>query len=180
MSVATPLPSADRLNGSAPTVTLGGKQYLVIPQPVGRLKRRLGREMADLQSLQADSLEDFITSGLGRAHAILKVFLPELMPYHEFEGFSSQERFDSGDDEDVAGPTIPEIVGAFEAVMKVNRLDLLGHLKSVISPELIRAVLTRQLADWAASGQTTTSLSTSSTPGPDTPSTTSGAKSPTS
>jgi len=167
-------------------VSLGDYTHTVVPQRIGRLKKRLGRAMGDLQNLNAGSLEAFVDEGLERAHAILAVFIPDLMPLYEFCGYRSQAAMedDADDDEGEYGPTLPDIVAAFEVVMRVNRLDLLGHLRSVISPTLMRAYVSEAIADSLRAsdplGRTSSSPSTSSTPGPDTPLTTSGTTLPTS
>ncbi len=161
-----PTLSAVPETSAGPQVQIGDYTYTVVPQRIGRLKKRLGRAVGDLESLGGDSLADFVTSGLERAHGVLKVFIPDLMPLHEFCGYRSAEAMENDEEEEGEyGPTVPDIVRAFEVVMQVNRLDLLGHLRTVISPELIRAYISGQVADAIRGGQTTDSLSSPSTPG---------------
>lgn len=165
-------------------VSIGTYSYTVVPQRIGRLRKRLGRALSDLESLSGDTLVDFVGESLGRAHDVLKVFIPDLMPVYEFCGYRSQEAMDADEDEEGEyGPTLPEIINAFEAVMRVNRLDLLGHLRSVVSPELIRAFISSRVAETirqAETSRTSSSASTPSTPGPPSPSTSTGMTAPTS
>jgi len=180
MPTLAAVPTDSRPTG--PEVVVGSYTYLVVPQRVGRLKKRLGRALGDLESLAGDSLIGFIDSSLERAHGVLKVFIPDLMPVHEFCGYRSEEAYLNDEDEEGEyGPTVPDIINAFEVVMRVNRLDLLGHLRSVVSPELIRAYISQTVADTLRSGGTTTdSASSSSTPGQESESTTTGTTPPTS
>jgi len=165
---------------TSPEVHIGDYDYLVVPQRIGRLKKRLGRAIGDIESLAGDSVAEFVDQGLERAHEVLKVFIPDLMPLHEFCGYRSEAAMEADEDEDGEfGPTLPDIVHAFEVVMQVNRLDLLGHLRSVISPELIRAYVSGQVADTLRGGATSDSPSSPSTPGASA-STTSGTTPPTS
>lgn len=132
----------------APQVVIGTYTYSVVPQRIGRLKKRLGPALGSLQELQGDSLVGFVSDSLERSHAVLKVFIPDLMPLYEFSGYRSEAAMEADEDEEGEfGPTIPDIINAFEVVMKVNRLDLLGHLRTVISPEIIKALITNQIAE---------------------------------
>ncbi len=173
--------SAVPTSGEA-SVVIGSYTYAVVPQRIGRLRKRLGRALGDLENLTGDTLADFAGASLERAHAILKVFIPDLMPVYEFCGYRSQEAMDADEDEDGDyGPTVPDIVNAFEVVMRVNRLDLLGHLRSVVSPELIRAFVSSRVAEAIrATSPTDSSASSASTSGLPSESTTSGMTAPTS
>lgn len=165
---------------SGETIRLGSYEYTVVPQRIGRLRRHLGRAMSDLESLGGDSLAEFVGASLERAHGLLKVFIPDLMPIYEFSGYRSEAAMEADEDDDGDwGPTFPDIVNAFEVVMRVNRLDLLGHLRSVISPELIRAYISSRMADVIRDSQTSSSASSASTPGPPSQSTDSGMTLPT-
>ena len=160
-------------------VVLGDHQYHPVAQRFGRIKKNLGSEMAGLTDLAFDGIGDFIGQGLERAHRVLQVFIPDLMPVWEFCGYASREAWEDPEQEeaDDVGPTFPEVADAFSVVMKVNRFDLFKQLGNVVSPELIRAYLNQQVAENL--GRTRSLESSSSTSGPDTPSTTSGTTSPT-
>ena len=99
------------------------------------------------------------------------------MPVWEFCGYRSEQAMVEEDDDDDGewGPTLPDVVTAFEVVMRVNRLDLLGHLRTVISPEIMRAYVSTRIAEaLKETSPTTSSANTASTPGPPSPSTDTG------
>lgn len=185
MNVAEQRPAANGTIAGSPSVVIGGKNYLIVPQRVGRLKKRLKREFETLSDIGGREVTGILDLGLEKAHGILAVFIPELMPLHEFLGFRSQEEMDDEDAEehDDLGATVPEIDYAIRICLKVNRFDLAGALGKLISPDLIRAFLNKQVSDLIMGTMeepTTTSPSTSATPGLATPSTTSGTTPPTS
>lgn len=172
------------LNGAGTPVPLGDEVYTLIPQKIGRLRSQLPlqfRELESLADLEASSLDGFIGQSLERAHGVLKVFIPNLMPVHVFCGFGSVEAYERNEyfEEQDHGPDLPQIKNAFIEAMRVNALDLFGHLKNVFGPDLLRAVLQEQVLTRVAS-PTPSSTSTSSTSGPDAESTTSGTTPPTS
>lgn len=164
-------------------VPLGGSVYDVVPQKLGRIRSRLGVELQGLESIGdvEGGLQGFVGESLERAHRLLSVFVPDLMPVWTFCGFGDEASWAADDYDEArdAGPTLPQIVYAFETVLEVNRLDLLGHLKNVLSPELIRALIQERALDLvraqvAEESATPSSPTSSSTPGPDAPSTSSG------
>lgn len=163
-------------------MVLGGHTYIVVPQRIGRLKKRLGKQFSGLDDLSFESIADFVGEGFDRAHAALEVFIPELMPVHEFCGFASESAMNDPDAEeaDDVGPTFPEVVTAFEVAFRLNRFDLFKKMGNVLSPELIRAYINRAVSTALLSGTDTTSATSSATPGPDTPSMISGTTPPTS
>jgi len=162
-------------------VLIGEYTYQVVPQRIGRLRKRLGRALGDLETLQGDSITSFAAESMDRTHTILKVFIPDLMPIWEFSGYRSEAAMEADEEEEGEyGPTLPDIVHAFEVVMKVNRLDLLGHLRQVISPELIRAYIATKVGDAIAASPTSSSASSASTNGLASGSTITGPRSPTS
>ena len=160
---------ASTANGAGPVVRLGDAEYTVFPQRFGRIKKQLGSEFGDLSDLAFESLADFIGQGLDRAHRVLRVFIPDLMPVREFCGYATEEAYNDpeADEADDVGPTFPEVVDAFDTVMKVNRFDLFKQLGNVVSPELIRAYLNQMVAENLS--RTRTLESSSSTSGPPTP-----------
>ncbi len=173
---------------SVAQVQLGDETYDVVPQRVGRVKKHLGREIAALSDFQlSGGLDGFVSSSLERTWRILKVLIPDLMPLWEFQGYRSEQAMDEDEfleDGKEYGPTLPQIVDAVETVMEVNRLDLIKQLGKIVDLDLIRLQVNQMVAtamrESLEAGQTTPSLSTSATPGPDTPSMTSGTTAPTS
>lgn len=177
------------LNGAGVQVRIGEREYIVVPQRIGRIRSQLGIQFRNIEGLFGDlegnSVDSFLNLGMERVHSLLVVFIPTLMPLYEFCGYPTEEAHESDDynEEYDRGPDVPQLRHAFEVCVKVNSLDLLGQLKNVFSPELIRAIIQEQvlgrLAE-ATSSQTEPSTSTSSTSGPELGSTTSGPTNPTS
>jgi len=86
----------------------------------------------------------------GPGYDILRVFIPDLMPEHEFRGYTSEEAFVAGvRDREAArlSPTVPQIVTAFEAVFAVNRLDVVKHLGKVVPPALVQSFIKTAIGD---------------------------------
>lgn len=139
---------------------LVAREFPVIPQPLAYLEKHLGDVFGVLGT--ADTPDDLAEvppprpgrQGLGEitgpGYDILRVFIPTLMPEHEFRGFPSREAFERGEyDEQTArmAPTIPEIANAFQVVFLVNRIDIVKHLGKVVSPELIQAFVKQAIGD---------------------------------
>ncbi len=169
-------------------VKLGSQEYTIVPQPHAVLFRKFPQVLAEVRD--GGLTQENITSGpdiinvLGdRIHGVLKIFIPDLMPFHEFQGFPSQEALDEDRfDEAYAvqhAPTIPEIMEAFDQAINVNggkRLkDLLGN---VLGPDLSRAVRSFVVARMRVSLSEMSANLPSQNDGSETL-TTSGAKSPT-
>lgn len=172
------------LNGAGTPVPIGNQTYQLIPQKLGRLRSQLPLQFKSLESLatlEMGTFDAFVGQSLERAHGILKVFIPDLMPVHEFCGFSTSEAYAANEyhEESDHGPDLPQIRNAFEVAMKVNSLDLFKHLGNVFSPDLIRAVIQEQVLTRVTGSPTPTSTTTSSTSGEASESTTSGTTLPT-
>lgn len=150
------------------TITLGAHKYTVVAQPLAYLEMELGDVFARLSGVAVpDDLAGVVVDpdgapadkpaarqGFGEiagpGYDILAVFIPDLMPEHEFRGYASQESFqaDLRDRESARlAPTVPQIVDAFDAVFKVNRLDVIKHLGKVIDPKLIQAFMKTAIGD---------------------------------
>jgi hypothetical protein len=185
------MPRLDRngkpnVEGPGERIALGDREYVVFPQKIGRLRSKLGLEFHNLTALadelggEGTGLNDFLETSLERAYRLLKVLIPDLMPLHEFLGYGTEAAQEAGEyhEESDVGPDFPQIVHAFEVTLRVNRLDLFGHLKGLFDPDLIRAYANRTMLDVMMPQETEeettgTSASSSATPGPDTPQTTS-------
>lgn len=151
-------------------ITLGAHKYAVVAQPIAYLEMELGDVFGKLQSVSSpEDLADVVLEqdgtavvdtpaagkqGFGElagpAYAVLKVFIPDLMPEHEARGYASQEAFDAGiRDREAARltPTLPQVVDAFAAVFTVNRLDIVKHLGKVIPDGLIEKLLASAIGD---------------------------------
>jgi hypothetical protein len=161
-----------------PKVRIGNYEYVVVPQKVGRIKRKLRAILGDLG--EEGSLEEntsFVDVLSSRGYEILKALIPDLMPKHEFEGYRSEQAMIEDDyaEEFDHSPTFAEIVNAFEVAMKVSRYDIFKSLGKLISSDLISAVVNQAAADLAirslpsSSATSTGTTSTTSGTTPETP-----------
>ncbi len=143
-----------------PEIELGSHRYTIVAQPLAYLEMELGDVFGQLQGVTApgDLTDVVVKPGrasqigqiAGPGYEILRVFIPDLMAEHEFRGFTSEEAFAAGvRDKQSArlAPTIPQIVGAFEMVFAVNRLDVVKHLGNVVPPTLIQGFLKEAIGD---------------------------------
>jgi hypothetical protein len=166
-------------NGRTGTpVVLGDHTYTVYPQRIGYLENRLGKWISTLTNANVEG--DDILAMLGdQVYGLLKVFIPKLMPYHEFRGFPSVADMESGNYDEAAdaSPSPDQIVVAFEVVTAVNRFDLFKHVGKLVDPHLLRAQATAMVAERLTGPS---SVIESSTTTPDTTSTSSGTTPPTS
>lgn len=122
-------------------IKLGAYAYEVRPQPIGYLMNELGPEV--MEALEADlgGVDGLRILG-AKTYDVLKVFIPDLMPRHEFLGFESAEALARGregyDREKDKSPSAPQTTEAFKVVKRVNGGEVLDALKAVVSPEMLR------------------------------------------
>jgi len=161
---------------------LGDYEYVLVPQRWGYLQAKLPKAASGLDNLDPGDMNDLIGMLGRRAYHVLKVFIPSLMPEYEFMGYPSQEKMDAGEYDEAhdKSPDPGQVIDAFEAAAKVNRIDLVKHLGKLIGPELIRAWLAGILRQNLENRDTRLSEHSSAEPIPATPSTTSGTNGPTS
>lgn len=157
-------------------IKMGDYEYIVVPQRIGRIRAELPKALAGMEDFEASDFDGLLDLLGDRAHGVLKVFIPDLMPPWEFQGFPTKETMEAGDynEEYDKSPDPGQIRDAFTAASTVSRMDFLGSLGKLIGPDLIRAFvagLMRQTLE--AREQTDSSESLSVTSG-DTPSTSSG------
>lgn len=78
---------------------------------------------------------------LEKAYDFLALFIPEMMPRWEFEGYGAPSAFENKEYDEAAdrSPSPDQIIDAFEAALRVNRLDLVKHLKAWVGEEYLRA-----------------------------------------
>lgn len=159
----------------AEQVTLGGREYPVPAQRIGYLQAKLGGQLGELGNVVVTGDNPLAALG-GQAHAVLAIFIPTLMPEHEFQGYATREAYEAGDydpDRD-SSPTAEEVSKAFEVVFRVNG-DLGRRLGKVIRPEFLGRMIELQLAETASGGSVSSQL-----PSGESESTSSGTKAPTS
>jgi hypothetical protein len=182
------------------TIKLRDHKYQVVPQPIGYLMNELG---SDVQAvLTADDGVGGARIAGAKAHGLLKIFIPDLMPLHEFLGFASKEALEAEDyDRNLdRSPEAPQLTEAFKAAKKVNGGEVLDVLKAT-AERFIETGLIQKATTWlVAAGaelakenggisvetikealeQTRPSTSATSEPSPTSPSTNGGSVSPTS
>lgn len=122
-------------------VQLGEHIYDVVPQKLGRLKRQLGSRLDSLADATVG--QDNIIGLLGdQAYSILGVFIPDLMPKWEWDGYRSESAADADDYEEDTdhSPDADQVVTAFRVAMSVNKLDLFKHLGKIVDPSMLTDV----------------------------------------
>jgi hypothetical protein len=156
-------------------IKLGAHTYEVRPQPIGYLMNELGPELQGALEAEVDGLDGARVLG-AKAYETLKVFIPELMPLHEFLGFDSEEAMKAkvyiGREADCS-PTAPQLTGAFKAVKLVNGGEVLDALKALLGPviwEKATAFLVTKLTE-SEKFLEIASTSPTSAPSPTSPST---------
>lgn len=143
-------------------VKLGDSEYVVVPQRIGRLEHQLQGLLGDLASASdSDNTGDFLQKLGTRGYEVLHVFIPDIMPEHRFRGYASAAALEKGEysDEDDQSPSFDQIVDAFNAVMRVNRVDVFGGLKNVLGPDFLRALIRSRLAEMETRRMSGTSTS---------------------
>lgn len=184
-------------------VKLGQHTYTVVAQRHAYLERKLGNELGSVLALAGGDAANLVASGSVGYHGLLSVFIPDLMPLHEWRGFATQKTYedtelfkssggeqgsDQYDEEADHSPDLDQMVDAFQAVAEVNRIDLLGKLKELVGPDFFASDLwtalrargelevMKQLTKPAAGGSGSESLQP---PSGESPPTTGGTPSPT-
>src|SRR5262245_991879 len=162
--------------GGSATVVLGDYEYTVVPQRIGYLRSQFGVALQglDTQDLATHNILEFLG---GRVYAVLKVFIPDLMPEHEFLGFATREAMQAEDynPEYDHSPSATQVKLALGRSAEVNEIDLLKHLGKLIGPDLLQTWVQTMMIDSMKA-----SLQTSVEPSGDGPTTTSGQNVPTS
>jgi hypothetical protein len=128
-------------------VTLGAREYRVVPQGIGRIRRKLVA-LIDL----VDGLEGVSGEIDSELHELLKTFIPDIVPLHELLGYDTAEAYREGGEPEgaIAEATLPQILDALETVYKVNGADRLVRLgKGLGGTDLIKTLIRREVANWA-------------------------------
>jgi hypothetical protein len=134
-------------------VQLGTHQYEVKDQPLPYLRHELGAFFETLTAAEVDASNvlEFLS---GRAHEVLKVFIPDLMPLWEWNGYATAHAMEAGEYDAVAarnGPKPSEIRTAITVCMKVSGMDAYKVLGKIVDPTLLRAWVTRELTRFLSS-----------------------------
>jgi hypothetical protein len=139
-------------------VTLGAHEYEVCPQKIGYLINRLGPRLQEALEAEVDGVEGAALIG-AKAHDVLKAFIPDLMPVHEFLGYASDEAMRAGNYSEATdlSPEPLQIKDAFKAASDVNGGEVLGHLKALLGPTLTQRAVAAITAAVSESARSTTS-----------------------
>lgn len=156
-------------------IKLGAHDYTVRPQPIGYLMNSLGPELQAALESQVEGIEGARWLG-AKAHEVLRVFIPELMPLHEFLGFASEETMlaKQYEREHDRSPDAPQVKGAFKAVKTVNGGEVLDALKAVLGPAVTQKLsgfILTKVTESGALDEALNSISATSAPSPTSPST---------
>lgn len=148
----------DRVVSDHPHVQLGAHSLPVYGQPWKRIVKRLARVMdtaRDAVDPDAGFDAEAFVGGLGdKLYETLTTFipnLPEFLPEHEFNGYTSpqawkEDRYDESND---PSPTFPQFITAFETVVDVNGgKKLIEYLGKVFDPKMLRAEASLFLSEW--------------------------------
>jgi hypothetical protein len=160
------------------SVKLGARDYTIVAQPIGRIRRKLGKLIALNEG--AAALDGELD---GEAYSALKTFIPDLAPVWELLGYETEDAYKSGaepsEDAEAAdrSPTLPQIIEAFEAVYRVNGADRLVRLgKSLVKEDVLKAIISKELISWSSArsssspspnGESDLTSSTTTPPAPD-------------
>jgi hypothetical protein len=140
------------------SITLGAHEYDVRPQKIGYLINRLGSRLQEALEAELDGVDGAALVG-AKAHDVLRVFIPDLMPVHEFLGYASDEAMRAGDYSEATdiSPEPLQIKDAFKAASDVNGGEVLGHLKALLGPALTQRAVAAITAAVSESARSTIS-----------------------
>jgi len=165
-----------------PTVQLGAHRYVVVAQRQARLRRQVPAVFAGAGTTDA---RDLLTMLSDRAYELLRVFIPDVMPKWEYDGYAGEEAAFNDHYDELAdqSPTHRQVQDALAVCLEVNGIDRFKLLGNVVSPELIRALMSQRLADLAIgnspslpapSGEPPSTTSSPTSPTPDEPASVAG------
>lgn len=154
------------------TITLGARNYEIVAQPIGRIRRKLVKIIGLAEGVVG--IDGEIDSDL---HSVFKTFIPDLAPLYELMGFASADAYERGEEPDddaydKHSPTVPQVIEAVEAIYRVNGADRLVKLgKDLVGADVIRhrlrkAVMSSDLSvsSPAPSGESDSESSTATLP----------------
>lgn len=155
-----PMPAREQIE-----VELGAHTYEVVPQSLPYIKHHLGPVLASLadENVEAGNVIDIIAD---KAHEVLGVFIPDLMPANEWQGVDELGAY--SDELAQAAPTVPQIRAAIERIADLNGFDLVKSVGKIVDPTVLREMVTNALRDstplaWPTSSSPSTPPSPSPT-----------------
>lgn len=146
-------------------VKLGEHDYVVFPQKIGYLMHKLGPQLQTILEAEIEGL-DGIDMVAAKTHEVLRIFIPDMMPLHEFLGYASAEALEAGDyDENLdRSPEPLQVKAAFVAASDVNGGEVFKHLKALLGPVLTQRVAAAITAAVASRTPSLTSPTPESSP----------------
>lgn len=130
------------------SIKLGARDYEVVPQGIGRIKRKVGALLGLAGGSSA--LDGEIDEQL---YDVLKTFIPDLAELHTLQGYSSAEALQTGSEPDggIVEVTLPQILDAIETIYTINGADRLVRLGKGLGldADLIRSLVNKEVANWA-------------------------------
>lgn len=130
-------------------VELGDRTYHLVPQRIGRIKRKLGAIFSLFSEQASGGVGSMDVSDVGGSlYDVLNVFIPDLSPKWKLEGYKSEEaaEADEYDEAADASPTPPQIIDALEKIAEIHGIDRLRRVFfALVSPEAIRRYLDSQV-----------------------------------
>jgi hypothetical protein len=155
-------------------IELGQRKYTLEPQPYAYLRQQLKKFVAGLSGIDFDGSD--IMGVIGEnAYGLLRVLIPNMMEQWEFEGYSSSTAreldavsdFDGGPDKPINSPSVPQIFDAIERAAKVNRLDIVKHLRGLVGGDFLGVLARKAMIEAVNSLSSPTNESLSSAPSTD-------------
>ena len=123
-------------------ITIGGVADVpVYAQKWAYLNNRLGRTLNDFvasgSALSGAGVAAYAGAGAYKLLCTLVPNFSKFVPEYKWMGFGSQSAMDADvyDEQQDDSPTFPEIVTAFETVIRVNRFDLVKELRHLVDPQ---------------------------------------------
>lgn len=133
-------------------VQIAGERYEVLPQRIGRLRRKLTLIATAFSAMGEEGTEGAIDSAGTQLHELIRVFVPDFMPEYQFEGYASEtaREQDQYDEQADRSPSLPELIELFEAVYQVNGAERLMRLVTgVVDPKVVRQIIRNEMVNWS-------------------------------
>lgn len=162
-------------------ITLGDHEYVIHPQRHAYLRHRLGDELEKLGEFEPVADQNFLDQIIEKAYEFLSVFIPDVMPRWEFEGYGTPTAWEEREYDEAAdhSPSPDQIITAFESALRVNRLDLVKHLKTWVGEDYLRAQVQVMIGELTTRALDTSQNSPSTNGGSDSTSSTTSEPTPT-
>jgi hypothetical protein len=144
--MSAPVVAAKAYDPEKEAVHIGRFIYEIVEQPLPLIEVALGEWFATLTESGGDveslSLGSFVTS---KAYNLLKAFIPELMPFHEFRGYASAAALAASEPRDPEtarnAPTGKQVRKALSAGFRINGIDIWNDVTKLLDPTVAQTIL---------------------------------------